>query len=414
MNDLSASGPRPEVDRSGNSSIDRDIETGARIQRALLTGRREHGPEGIDSYAEAIPSSRIDGDFFDFLSVSPGSLDFMIGDVMGKGIPAALTAAAAKTAVYRSLIRQLVDQSPLPNLVGIMTRVDRDISENLATVGTFLTLDYCRIEIARRTFRFVDAGHTGFCFFDASDGSCWLVKGSNMPLGFKIGQAWRRYVLPVGTGDLFFFYSDGISEAEDVEGTRFGEERIRQLVKAHADLSAEDLVKKTLNIMFFYATNGFRDDVTALAVRVTSTACAQPPDRFFGASIVRDDANCVFDLRVRFSEFLSSEFADAETERLIALELGFVEAISNVVEHSRGDARVRWSAFGGILSVEVDFNADVYECHSFAPPDIAAYPEGGFGNFIINESFDSLVLLRGRHDERRIVMVGILAENRRS
>lgn len=405
---------RPSPSGPGGASSDRDIETGARIQRALLTGRRAGGPAGIDFYAEAIPSSRIDGDFYDSISMSPVTLDFMIGDVMGKGIPAALTAAATKSAVYRSLVRHLAGSSTLPDPTDIMTGVDHALSGNLSDVGTFVTLDYCRIDTARRLLCFVDAGHTGFCFFDASDGTCWIVKGSNMPLGFKVGQAWRRYLIPLDSGDMFFFYSDGISEAEDFEGTRFGEERIRQLVMAHSGLSAEEFVKRTLNIMFFFARNGFSDDVTALAVRVVSSELERLPRRFYRASIAREDSNCIIDLRLRFSAFLAAEFPDAGKDLLNALELGFVEAVSNVLKHTSGESGLRWSVFSGVLCVELEYISGEYDWFAFCRPNIAAYPENGFGTFIMNEAFDSLALLHGKDDGRRLVMVANIAEKRRA
>lgn len=404
-------------DRDSAKRSDYDIETSARIQKTLLAGAYGNVLPGVEIYAEAIPSSMVDGDFFDFISLSPDSLDFLVGDVMGKGIPAALTAAAAKTAVYRSLIERLTRELGLPCLERIIEDVERKISRALMETGKFLTLYYCRIDLGRGLFGYIDAGHTGFCYFDAASEKCWIVKGSNMPIGFVAEQTYREYLLPVGTGDILLFYSDGISEAENADGELFGEERIRQLVNAHSGLTPEELVKTAVNLTFFFSACGFRDDVTALAVRVNREGLR--PVRSFSSGIDRTDSSVASVLRERFlqdleASFVAQEQAQEAREQMLSLSLAFAEALSNILAYTEGDATVEWRFQANSLTVMFDFDASEFEWFLVSQPKIGEYAEHGFGSWIILNEFDSYVLLRGKNDESRIVMVRDFSRKRGS
>ncbi len=396
------SGRRP-VPREKAEETEREIETGAKIQRVLLIGQADVNVSGLDSHAEAIPSSRIDGDFFDFFSASPESLDFFIGDVMGKGITAALTAAGVKTAIFRCLLGLLAAQGKAPGLSALMDDVDRYLSGRLAEVGTFLTFNYCRIEPSKGLLRFVDAGHTALCHYRASDGTCWLAKGSNMPLGFVASQRWREYAIPVEKGDVLFFYSDGMSEAESRDGERFGEDRVRWFVQSHAAMSARELVNLALRTVFFFSARAFSDDVTALAVRITGESPS--PQCRFAENIRRDDREYVSHLREAFIDQMGQYRFPATRERVLGLAIGLIEAVANVIEHTAGDAEVRWSIGRETLSVDFFFSSSSYVEFSPRAPDIHGYPERGFGSLIMAGEFDSVTLLRGRGADRRLSLL---------
>jgi serine phosphatase RsbU (regulator of sigma subunit) len=396
-------------DRDETKRADYDIETSARIQKSLLAGAYDGVEEtvsGIELYAEAIPSQMVDGDFYDFIPLTADSLDFLIGDVMGKGIPASLTAVAAKTAVYRSIIERLTREGKgagLPRVSAVVSDVERKLARALIESGKFLTLCYCRADLARGLLSYVDAGHTGFCSFDGSTRTCWTVKGSNMPIGFAAAQSYREYLIPVDAGDILFFYSDGVSEAENAEGELFGEERIRRVVNAHSGFSPEELVKTALNLTFFFSACGFRDDVTALAVRV-GREC--PSDgRPFASAIDRSDPSACAALRERFFADALAEFPIEDRDALVALSLAFAEALANVVAHAEGNSRVSWRARAGAMLVSLDFDAGDFSWFLVPEPDVGSYEEHGFGSWIIIREFDSYVLLTGNERERRIVMV---------
>lgn len=411
--DASSGDGRDETKRA-----DYDIETSARIQKSLLAGAYDGVEEivpGVELYAEAIPSQMVDGDFYDFIPLSSDSLDFLIGDVMGKGIPASLTAVAAKTAVYRSIIERLTRDGKgagLPRVSEIVSDVERKLARALIETGKFLTLCYCRADLARGLLSYVDAGHTGFCAWDASTRTCWTVKGSNMPVGFAAEQSYREYLIPVGAGDILFFYSDGVSEAENADGELFGEERIRRVVSAHSSLSPGELVKTALNLTFFFSACGFRDDVTALAVRIAAVGGRADRDgdresaaRGFDSAIDRSDPSACAALRERFLADAGAGFPLEGRDCLVALSMAFAEALANVVAHADGSASVAWRARAGAMSVTLDFDAGDFSWFLVPEPNVGAYAEHGFGSWIIIREFDSYVLLAGNERGRRIVMV---------
>lgn len=381
---------------------DHDIETSARIQRTLLSGRYDFSIPGLEIAAETLPSSRVDGDFYDFFPLSNDSLDFMIGDVMGKGIPAALTAAAAKSAVYRSLMRRMIASGGLPEPDDILAEVDRVISGELVDMGKFLTMYYCRVEPQKSSLRFIDAGHTSFLYHCAQDKSCWTVKGANMPLGFTESQSWQSFTLPVQAGDTIFFFSDGISEAENAETGIFGEERLRQLVLAHAHLAPEDLVKQVLALTFYYSEGSFRDDVTALALRICESGMPRLFDR--KASIDRADNKWIARIRSTFLEDLETAYGSRAEQLALPLSLALVEALGNLAKYTTGSAAVHWELQKGRVNISLDCVSEDFEWFRAPQPQIDQYPMTGYGSWIMSGASDSILLLRGREKQSRIVI----------
>ncbi len=381
---------------------DHDIETSARIQRTLLAGRYDFSVPGLEIAAETLPSSRVDGDFYDFFPLSNDSLDFMIGDVMGKGIPAALTAAAAKSAVYRSLMRRMIARGGLPEPDDILAEVDRVISGELVDMGKFLTMYYCRVEPQKASLRFIDAGHTSFLYHCARDKTCWTVKGANMPLGFTESQSWQSFTLPVDEGDTIFFYSDGISEAENAQTGIFGEERLRQLVLAHAKLAPEELVKQVLALTFYYSEGSFRDDVTALALRMRE--CGMPSRAGRTISINRPENNWITETRTRFLEDLEGVYRGRERELALPLSLALVEALGNLAKYTSGPASVYWDLRDGRVSISLDCLSGDFDWFRAPQPQMDSYPMNGYGSWIMSGASDSILLLRGRERQSRIII----------
>ncbi|TFG81812.1 MAG: PAS domain S-box protein, partial [Spirochaetales bacterium] len=198
---------------------DYEVTIGARIQQALLLGQPERAYSTFELASMTLPSQKIDGDFIDFYDGGDEVLDLMVGDVMGKGIPAALTGAAARNAFVRAHMT-LADESngsrlKLKDIVGA---AEKRIAGKLLELKTFFTLIYGRIDGNAGLFRYVDCGHTSIVHYEKRSGRCWRLKGSNAPMGFLPAQEYVEYAVPVDEGDILFLYSDGITEATNSNG----------------------------------------------------------------------------------------------------------------------------------------------------------------------------------------------------
>lgn len=240
-------------------ALDYEVAVGARIQQALLLGSPERAYPGFDLASMTLPSQKIDGDFMDFFDGCSEVLDLMLGDVMGKGVPAALTGAAACNAFFRARLA-LAERagSALPPVKDIVRGAEERIAGKLMDLRTFFTLVYGRLDGKRGLYRYVDCGHTSVLHFERRTGRCWRLKGANAPVGFMPEQDYVEYAVPLSPGDLLFLYSDGITEDENSEGERFGEERLMKLVGAHSGLDAAALLDKVKHIAFAYAGGGSR------------------------------------------------------------------------------------------------------------------------------------------------------------
>ncbi len=396
-------------------ALDYEVAVGARIQQALLLGRPERAYPGFDLASMTLPSQKIDGDFMDFFDGGPEVLDLMLGDVMGKGVPAALTGAAACNAFFRARLALAEGTgTALPPVRDIVRGAEERIAGKLMDLRTFFTLVYGRLDGKRGLYRYVDCGHTSVLHFERKTGRCWRLKGANAPVGFLPEQDYVEYAVPLSPGDLLFLYSDGITEAENSEGERFGEDRLMKLVGAHSGLDAAALLEKVKHIAFAYAGGDFKDDVTALTVRVASGPAVRTARRGFPQSMeslraVRDFYRACA-LRA-LSERLSSEDLDA-------LLIATGEAAANIFRHSVPDRpsdctaafRVSdsWAAF------YLYYRGADYEWQEPTAPNIESFPAGGYGLYLINEAMDSVTVSPGEDGEVRLCMLVDLASRVRA
>lgn len=387
-------------------ALDYEVAVGARIQQALLLGCPERTYKSFELASLTLPSQKIDGDFIDFFDGGDEVLDMMLGDVMGKGIPAALTGAAARNAFVRArLALQDETGASRPPVRAIVRAAEERIAGKLLDLHTFFTLVYGRLEGRTGLYRYVDCGHTSVLHFERRTGRCWRLKGANAPMGFLPEQEYEEYSVPLSPGDLLFLYSDGISEAANSEGEQFGEERLMKLVGSNSGLGAVELIEKVKHIAFSYASGEFKDDVTAIAVRVAAAPAVRGASRAFPQSMASLRAVRDF-YRECIDRGLPSSLP-AEIREAVLIAVG--EAASNVFRHSvpaspvdcRASFRVSdsWAAF------YLYYRGSDYEWQEPASPAIENYPAGGYGLYLINAAMDSVTVSPGEDGSVRLCML---------
>src|SRR5262249_58029311 len=126
----------------------REVEVGAKIQQTLLLGQPPRDLPGVRVAALTVPSQQIDGDFYDFYKHSDYCLDVIVGDVMGKGVPAALLGAAIKSHFLRALshLISFLDRSQLPEPEEVVRLVHADVTKEFIGLEFFATLCYARFD----------------------------------------------------------------------------------------------------------------------------------------------------------------------------------------------------------------------------------------------------------------------------
>ena len=218
--------------------------------------------EGIDMYASMTPAKEVGGDLYNFLRKG-NKLYFCLGDVSGKGVPASLF----MTLATRGFLT-LASTGKTP--AEIATRLNAELSEN-NEMGMFVTMFICMYDLKRGRLEYCNAGHNLPIIGDAKGGYTFLdVKEVNAPIGLWSDLEYVGEEMELPSGSMMLLYTDGLNEAENREQEQYGEDRIIELMTAHAAQSMRDIIE-TLKT----DTDQFRDgaeqndDLTMLAFRIT-------------------------------------------------------------------------------------------------------------------------------------------------
>ncbi|MBP8645566.1 MAG: SpoIIE family protein phosphatase [Syntrophobacteraceae bacterium] len=208
-----------------------------------------------------IESAReIGGDLYDYFFMDPSHLFVVVGDVSGKGIPAALFMAVTKT-----LIKGMAEPGMEPSVV--LEKVNRELcSENDSMM--FVTLFCGVLNLNTGEFRYCNAGHVPPILLPSGGTPHWLDIPAGFVLGIEEGSSYTTSTVNLNPGDGIFLYTDGVTEATSASDTFFSDERLLDLVRSHREASAQELVQTVFDaVTDFCAEEPLFDDVTVLVVR---------------------------------------------------------------------------------------------------------------------------------------------------
>jgi len=372
------------------------LEIGSRIQKTLLVGKMPDKVDGISMAAMSIPSQQIDGDFYDFFRHNNQCVDILLGDVMGKGVPAALVGAATKHHFNRIILhlRNESDECSYPLLETIVQGVHEEVSHEFIELETFVTLCYFRFDLLQYELSFVDCGHTRSIHYHSKSQTCTHLKGKNLPLGMLEEEQYKQHSIPIEPGDVIVLYSDGLTEAKDIKNGMFGENRLIACVQENAHLSPEECIHTIhQRILSFVNSNHFNDDFTCIAVKID----AAPKPKQCIRKNLHIMSNLVELKNIRtFVQELCDLFCVSKNDKdfVWQFEIAVVETTANIIKHAYLNKKQK------SIIIEAEIYEDrivVYLHHwgkQFKPPDVPPPPlkggfqESGFGLFIINNCVD--------------------------
>jgi len=364
-----------------------EVTIGASIQQALLRGEIDPLLTGDwDAAALAVPSQQIDGDFFDFFHHGSTCFDLVVGDVMGKGVPAALLGAATKTRLVRAMAA--LRGAGLPEPEEIVAQVHRFMTPQLMDLESFVTLCYARFDLARQRLSFVDCGHTRVLHYRYGEGDCAALQGVNLPLGFSAREEYRQTTTNFSRGDRFLFYSDGVTEARSPAGDYYGEERLKELLCRFASRTPHELTEfLRADMDAFTASETLGDDFTCVAVAVGPSA---------HRVVLEGRIEELERVRRLVCDFSVNEWGERLDHSLLdQLVLAADEAYANIVKHARQagpDAPVAVSAFSerGVAVIRFSYRGAAFDPSSAPEPAFDGSRSSGFGLYIINNSVDQV------------------------
>jgi sigma-B regulation protein RsbU (phosphoserine phosphatase) len=252
--------------RANEERIERELQFARRVQAALLPTGLPKRLRGVDVAAHFSPARELGGDFHDFLSPESNSLVVAVGDVSGKGVPAALYSVfAAELVRSRTFRRRYMPErfSPAGVLMSINTILYERQLENY-----YCTLCYAYFDLKRRTLTMANSGlpYVLKCTAEA----CSAIELPGLPLGSFPGVSYDQIVVELAAGDIYVLYTDGITETFNAADEEFGTARLEEIVHARRAQPAADIVQAIVD-----AVEGFRgdqpqgDDMTVVVVKIT-------------------------------------------------------------------------------------------------------------------------------------------------
>lgn len=370
---------------------ERELQVGARIQQSLLVTKPPADLAGlqISSYSQA--SQGIDGDFVEVIRVGDHCVDLIAGDVMGKGLAAAMMGAATKLQFSRSFAELLMAPGAagqVPRPAEVVAAVHRAMTPALQALEAFVTLCYLRIDTRRHTITWVGCGHEETLCVGA--GAARALANQHPPLGVLDGADYREDEQPVAPGELVFLCSDGVTDALRTDGERVGRDRVCDAVVRRAGLHATPgAVLHSLRADLLLQGVQMQDDVTMVVLQ------------FPAAPVRRIELPATVAAIRRLREFVTAgTAAEALAEgKAGLLEVACVEAFTNIVRHAQGrpdgaPIEVVARREPGALVLELVHLGAAYTPPAEVPDtDFGVYPEGGFGLEIIRRASDEVAYL---------------------
>jgi len=243
-----------------DKTLEREIAMAKRIQQQLLNGKRPALPFGELS-GVSIPARNIGGDYYDFYPLSHGRVRILIGDVMGKGIPAAMVMILTRGA-FRSAAERAV--SPGETLEAM----NNALYDDLRSLGSFVTVLCADWDPTAKRLVCASAGHSLPLVVRPGREPAAVSGPTGVMLGGLPKQTYVETDVPLFPGDLAFFYTDGIVEALNAKGEPFRLQSLKRLLAETADAPAEDIQRRIVDALEAY-TDGRpqKDDITMAVLK---------------------------------------------------------------------------------------------------------------------------------------------------
>ena len=255
------------ITRFEKGLIEQELQIASRIQQSILP---QTLPEvrGIELAVKCVPAKHVGGDFYDFIKflydfteLKDNKLGIVIGDVSGKGVPAALFMAKTM-ADFRGLAH--VFNEPHEALTAINNRL---VEEGVS--GMFVTLLYLIYEPKERLIRYSNGGHNPLIWVKSDGETMLLTQEVGTPVGIIPGSEFKTDKIAVSEGDIFITYTDGISEARNKKGREFGEKRLLELANSNRNLSAHALAERLIaEVINFSKGMPQHDDMTMIILKI--------------------------------------------------------------------------------------------------------------------------------------------------
>ncbi|MBR4774867.1 MAG: SpoIIE family protein phosphatase [Bacteroidales bacterium] len=371
-----------------------ELQIATGIQMSMVPKTFPPFPErdDLDMAATIVPAKEVGGDLYDFF-IRNEKLFFCVGDVSGKGVPAALVMAVTRT-TFRNLSAR--EDSP--------GRIVRAMNDNLSAMNEsdmFVTFFCGVLDLTNGHLRYCNAGHNPPLVL--TDAMRDLPVEPNLPLGVLPGMEFKEQEMPFCFDDAIFLYTDGLTEAENAVHEQFGEDRMRDAL--HGRKSAQDHIDKVKGaVAAFVGDAPQSDDLTILFIHYVPSA---------HRLVLSNDIGQIPRLTAFVEEAVKMSKLPANAQG--SLNLALEEAVTNVMlyaypEGTEGSVTIDVGSTSRTLSFTITDSGKPFDPTAREEVDINAgvdeRPIGGLGIHLIRQIMDDV-----RYERRGDKNVLILTKN---
>lgn len=253
-------------DRDQLVAIQQELEVARKIQQSIVPRRFPPFPDRkeFEIHATMIPAQNVGGDFYDFFLIDDDWLGFVIGDVAGKGVPAALFMAVSKTLLKATALKGLSPEECLQQVNRIL------YMESVAAM--FVTIFYGILDTRSGELHYCNGGHNPPYLLRADGQIEALELTGGIALGAMKNSVYKAKQMTLQSGDRIFLFTDGVTEAMDRDSELFSEARLEENLKGKAGVSLPQLMQGVIAAVNAYSTGVPQaDDITILALRFLGT-----------------------------------------------------------------------------------------------------------------------------------------------
>ncbi|MCC5871561.1 MAG: SpoIIE family protein phosphatase [Gammaproteobacteria bacterium] len=375
--------------KHGEQALDtarsRETALAAQIQATLLLPALPGVVAGVPIASRSCASAGVAGDFHALIELGPDTFDLMIGDVMGKGVPAALVGAAVKMELSQCLLELHARSAgaAVPEPSAILDALHRRLTSRLIELECFVTLTYARFDCRQQTLTSLGCGHPEILVF--VDGGVHEVPNQHPPLGTIANEVYTQTTTPWPKGSVVLLYSDGLSESSDPEGRMLDLSGLQEIAACalsqhhHPAQIAAFVLDATDR---FAAGQPPADDRTLIAVRHATDS------EHFGD--LPNTLDSIPALQAFILEASPPTLSEADRDRMA---LAGVEAFSNIVKHARSNSNTIGIVFRhaeGQAELSLHYDGEPFE---LPPPGTLPEPEelreSGYGLPLIHALSDA-------------------------
>ncbi len=316
-----------DIIESQKARMQKELNVGRDIQMSMVPQTFPPFPDRAEFSIHAVlnPAREVGGDFYDFFFIDEDRLCFCVGDVSGKGVPAALFMAVTRTLIKARASDDLSTAS-------IVTRVNDELSQNNKNY-MFVTLFTGILNLITGELTYTNAGHNPSYIIRAQGDPDRLENRHGPVIGARPGLAYQEDSHHLFDGDTLFMYTDGVTEAHDRENALFGDRRLAEMMGSGKN---EDVKKIVLDVV--EAVKAFEgecdqyDDVTAMAVKYEK----KPVDALKKLKVnITNDLVQIDRVNQAFNAFSEENHISTSVRR--KLNLVFDELLNNIISYAYDD-----------------------------------------------------------------------------